>query len=332
MAGRGSRLRPHTLTVPKPLLPVAGTPIVEQLVAEIAKVVDTPIDEVAFILGAPAYFDEAVEEQLTAFAHSLGAEASIYRQLEPLGTGHAIMAAADSLQGPAVVAYADTLIRADLTLDPDADAIIWVKQVDNPEAYGVVKLNDKNQITELVEKPQTYVSDLAAIGIYYFKDIALLKDQLEKVVAKQLLPGMEYQINDGIKALMDDGYTIIPGQVNKWMDCGNPQITVATNTEMLQILEKEEVPLIAADAQLENTQLIEPCYIGPGAKITNCTLGPHVSIGAGTKVTNCQLEDCLIQNNSTLVNAQLKGAMIGNQVYYNGEFTTVNLGDYSTLS
>jgi glucose-1-phosphate thymidylyltransferase len=116
------------------------------------------------------------------------------------------------------------------------------------------------------------------------------------------------------------------------MDCGNPQITVATNTEMLQILEKEEVPLIAADAQLENTQLIEPCYIGPGAKITNSTLGPHVSIGAGTQVTNCQLEDCLIQNNSTLVNAQLKGAMIGNQVYYNGEFTTVNLGDYSTLS
>jgi glucose-1-phosphate thymidylyltransferase len=114
-----------------------------------------------------------------------GRKASIYRQLEPLGTGHAIMCAKESLSGPAVIAYADTLIRADFDLDPQADAVIWVKQVDQPEAYGVVKLNDANEIVELVEKPQDFVSDLAVIGIYYFK-VGDLKQELQNVLTTTL--------------------------------------------------------------------------------------------------------------------------------------------------
>ncbi len=143
MAGRGSRLRPHSLTVPKPMLPVAGAPIVAQLVNEIARVVAQPIEEVAFILGEPAYFGKEIERELIEVAKNLGAKATIYRQLEPLGTGHAVMCAADSLSGPIIVAYADTLIRTDLTLDPKVDGMIWVKKVAQPEAYGVVSLNDQ---------------------------------------------------------------------------------------------------------------------------------------------------------------------------------------------
>ena len=154
MAGRGSRLRPHSLTVPKPMLPVAGSPIVAQLVNEIARVVDQPIEEVAYILGDPAFFGSTIEEELKQVAHDLGAKATIYRQLEPLGTGHAVMCAADSLSGPIIVAYADTLIRTDLSLDPSVDGMIWVKKVENPKAYGVVKMNQDNHITALVEKPQ----------------------------------------------------------------------------------------------------------------------------------------------------------------------------------
>ena len=141
MAGRGSRLRPHTLTVPKPLIPIAGKPIVHRLVEDIAKVLDEKIDEVAFIIGRD--FGEQVETDLRKIAQSLGAKASIYYQEQPLGTGHAIMCAKDSLQGPAVIAYADTLFKADFTLDKEADGVIWVKQVENPSAYGVVKLNKK---------------------------------------------------------------------------------------------------------------------------------------------------------------------------------------------
>ncbi len=166
MAGRGSRLRPHTLTVPKPLIPIAGKPIVHRLVEDIAKVLDERIDEIAFIIGAD--FGEKVETDLKNIAESLGAKGTIYYQDKPLGTGHAIMCAKDSLSGPAVIAYADTLFKADFTLNKEADAVIWVKKVSNPAAYGVVKLNAKNQITDLVEKPEEFVSDLAVLGIYYF--------------------------------------------------------------------------------------------------------------------------------------------------------------------
>ena len=148
MAGRGSRLRPHSLTVPKPLIPVAGQPIVHRLVKDIVKVLKQPIDEIAFVLGDPAFFGDDVVDSLKVLANSLGAKASIYRQDQPLGTGHAIMCAKESLSGPAVIAYADTLIRADFDLDPTADAVIWVKQVDEPEAYGVVKLDANNNITD----------------------------------------------------------------------------------------------------------------------------------------------------------------------------------------
>ena len=156
MAGRGSRLRPHTLTVPKPLIPVAGKPIVHRLVSDIARVLKEPIDEIAFILGDPAFFGKEVEESLKELAQGLGAKASIYRQLEPKGTGHAIMCAEPSLSGPAVVAYADTLIRAKFHLDKEADSVIWTKKVANPEAYGVVNLNDQEEIIELVEKPEEF--------------------------------------------------------------------------------------------------------------------------------------------------------------------------------
>ncbi|MEM6866664.1 MAG: nucleotidyltransferase family protein, partial [Bacteroidota bacterium] len=187
MAGRGSRLRPHTLTVPKPLIPVAGKPIVHRLVTDIAKVLGEPIDEIAFILGDPAFFGNDIVKSLQDLAAGLGAKGSIYRQDQPLGTGHAIMSAKPSLRGPAVIAYADTLIRADFDLDKSADSVIWVKQVEKPEAYGVVKLSNANQIIELVEKPTTFVSDLAVIGIYYFKDVGILKEELQYVLDNDVM-------------------------------------------------------------------------------------------------------------------------------------------------
>ena len=332
MAGRGSRLRPHTLTVPKPLVPVAGTPIVEQLVNDIAKVVNQPIEEVAFILGDPAFFGDDVVTHLTKVAENLGAKASIYRQLEPLGTGHAIMCAAPSLKGPAVVAYADTLIRADFHIDPAADAQIWVKKVDNPSAYGVVQLDPTNAITELVEKPTQFVSDLAVIGIYYFKAIEELKAQLQNVIAQQLTHGGEYQINDGIKGMMRDGKRFVPGEVNEWMDCGNKEITVATNTKMLHFLAKEGEKLVDDSVKVENSTIIPPCYIGKNVVLKNSTVGPGVSIGEGTQISNATLKDSMIQKHTIIENAQLNKAMIGNYVRYNGTHTRISLGDYSDLN
>ncbi len=331
MAGRGSRLRPHTLTVPKPLIPVAGKPIVHRLVTDIAKVLGEPIEEVAFILGDPAFFGDDVVKSLMELADELGAKGSIYRQNQPLGTGHAIMSAKDSLSGPAVIAYADTLIRADFDLDKSADSVIWVKQVERPEAYGVVQLNDDHQIVELVEKPQEYVSDLAVIGIYYFKDVGVLKNELQHVLDHDITHGGEYQINDGIKRMMEKGMKFVPGKVDEWMDCGNKNVTVETNQRMLAFLEKEGENMIADSVTQENANIVEPCFIGENVVLKNTTIGPYVSVGANTVVENSTIKNSLIQSHSRIINANLDNAMIGNHVIYNGNFETISIGDYSVL-
>ena len=332
MAGRGSRLRPHSLTIPKPLIPVAGQPIVHRLVKDIAKVLKQPIEEIAFVIGDPAWFDQAVEDSLTALAQSLGAKASIYRQDRPLGTGHAIMCAAPSLSGPAVIAYADTLIRAQFDLDPEADSVIWTKKVPNPQAYGVVKLNEQQEIKELVEKPETFVSDQAVIGIYYFKEVSVLKEKLEEVLRDKIMNGGEYQINDGIKKMMAEGRIFKTGTVDEWMDCGNKTVTVETNGKMLQFLHDDgEEVLVSPSATLSNASIIPPCFIGDQVVLSNVTIGPNVSIGAGTKIENSTITNSLIQQHSHIKNAQLNEAMIGNHVQYNGTFSKVSIGDYTIL-
>jgi len=331
MAGRGSRLRPHSLTVPKPLIPIAGTPIVHRLVADIAKILDKPIKEIAFILGDPAFFGDEVVDSLIKLAESLGAKASIYRQDEPLGTGHAIMCAEPSLSGPAVVAYADTLIRASFNLDPNADAVIWTKEVAHPEAYGVVKLDANNEIVELVEKPETFVSNQAVIGIYYFKDVALLKDELQYVLDNNIINGGEYQINDGIKGMMAKGKTFVTGTVDEWMDCGNKEVAIDTNTRMLTFLTSDGEQLVSNSVTNENSTIITPCFIGENVVLKNTTVGPNVSVGNNTVLENVTIKNSLIQTNSVIKNAILEEAMIGNHVKYNGEFTKISIGDYTVV-
>ena len=329
MAGRGSRLRPHTLTIPKPLIPIAGKPIVHRLVEDIAGVLNQEIEEVAFIIHET--FGSKVEEELIAIAHKLGARGTIYYQNEALGTGHAIMCAKDSLSGPAVIAYADTLIRADFDLDKNADSVIWVKQVDQPEAFGVVKLNEANEIVELVEKPETFVSDLAVIGIYYFKDVAVLKNELQLVLDNNIIHGGEFQINDGIKQMMAKGMKFVPGKVDEWMDCGNKNVTVETNSRMLGFLHNDGIHLVDDTVKLENSTIIPPCYIGKDVILINATVGPNVSIGNSCHVINSTIQNSLIQTHAHIKNANLDNAMIGNHANFDGNFTSISIGDYSVL-
>ena len=330
MAGRGSRLRPHTLTIPKPLIPIAGKPIVQRLVERIADDLEEKIDEIAFIISED--FGAEIENKLKSIAKNLEAKASIYYQDKPLGTGHAIMCAKDSLQGPAVIAYADTLFKADFTLDKDADAVMWVKQVENPEAFGVVKLDDNGNITDLVEKSKEFVSDLAVIGIYYFKDVAKLKTELESVIEENIIRGGEYQINDGIEKMKAKGAIFKPGKVDEWMDCGNKNVTVETNGRMLNFIKADaEENLISESVQMENSEIIEPCFIGDNVFLKNAKIGPNVSIGNGTLVSNSEIKNALIQENAEITNANLDNAMIGNFAKFDGNFTAVSIGDYSVL-
>ena len=329
MAGRGSRLRPHTLTIPKPLIPIAGKPIVHRLVEDIAGVLNQDIEEVAFIIHES--FGKKVEEDLIAIAEKLGARGTIYYQNEALGTGHAIMCAKDSLFGSAVIAYADTLIRADFDLDTTADSVIWVKQVDQPEAFGVVNLNENNEIIELVEKPQQFVSDLAVIGIYYFKDVAVLKNELQSVLDNNIIHGGEYQINDGIKQMMAKGMKFVPGKVDEWMDCGNKEVTVETNSRMLNFLHNDGENLISDSVRIENSTIIPPCYIGEEVALINSVVGPNVSLGKGTHLHCTNIKNSLVQTHAHIKNANLEFAMIGNHAIFDGDFKSISIGDYTVI-
>jgi len=329
MAGRGSRLRPHTLTTPKPLIPIAGKPIVHRLVEDIAKVINQPIDEIAFIIHES--FGKNVEKDLVAIAEKLGAKGTICYQNEALGTAHAILCAKESMQGPIVVAYADTLFRADFTLDASADSVIWVKAVEDPSAFGVVQLNDKNEIVDFVEKPTEFVSDLAIIGIYFFKSAENLRSELEYLLDNKIEKGSEYQLTDALENMKQKGLRFVPGKVDEWMDCGNKNVTVDTNNRMLNFLHQDNENLVASTAVIENSNIIPPCYIGENVVLKNATVGPNVSLGDNSKVENATIKNSLIQTNATVKNADLDNAMIGNFASFNGKFTNISIGDYSVL-
>ena len=181
------------------------------------------------------------------------------------------------------------------------------------------------------KSPKEFVSDLAVIGIYYFKDVGVLKDELQFVLDNNVMHGGEYQINDGIKRMMDKGMKFVPGQVDEWMDCGNKNVTVETNQRMLGFLEKDGENLIASDVTLENANIVEPCFIGTGVVIKNTTVGPYVSVGSNTQLENSTIKNSIIQSESKISNANLDNAMIGNHVVFDGKFETVSLGDYSEM-
>ncbi len=327
MAGRGSRLRPHTLLTPKPLLPIAGKPIVKRLVEDISETVGTKLNRIAFIIGD---FGLEVEEMLLNVAKEAGAEGQILYQNEPLGTAHAIYCAKEILKGPIVVAFADTLFRAKFELDLSSDAVIWVSKIKNPEAFGVVKLDGKGSIERFVEKPKKFISDLAIIGIYYFKEGKMLKGELQHIIENNIKQGGEYQITDALENMLSNGLKLTTGKVDAWMDCGNKDAMISTNTNVLQF-KKEELKSKPANLILQNSEIIEPCYIAPNVSIMNSKVGPNVSIYEGCKIQDCFIENSIIREKSILKNLKLNNSMIGMNVLADSEYHSLDLGDFSSL-
>ena len=328
MAGRGSRLRPHTLTIPKPLVPVGGKPIVHRLVEDIAEVCTEPIDEIAFIIGD---FGTEVENELIAVAASLGARGTIHYQHEPLGTAHAVLCAESALEGPVVVAFADTLFKADFKLDPTVDGILWVNQIEDPSAFGVVQLDGEGNITDFVEKPEQFVSDLAMIGIYYFKDGNRLKQELNFLIDNKIMKGGEYQLPDAMRRLTEAGYKLKPGTVSEWLDCGNKEVTVHTNQRVLENDWAKNRNLVHEDLKVSNATIIPPCFIGAGVVIENSVVGPHVSIGAGSKISNSIVHNSIIQDKTSISGVVLRDSMIGSHALVIGKSNDLSLGDYSNI-
>ena len=327
MAGMGKRMRPHTLTVPKPLLPIAGKPIVQRLVEDIAAVCKDKIKEVAFVIGD---FGPAIEMQLIQIAESVGAQGRIYYQDEALGTAHAVMCATPALQGEVIVAFADTLFKAQFDLDKSADGTIWVHKVDNPSQFGVVKINENQVITDFVEKPSEFVSDLAIIGIYYFKDGENLLDEIQYLVDNDIKEKGEYQLTNALENMKNKGLEFKPGEVQEWLDCGNKDATVFTNQRILEI-RKDEFKMDPSRFN-HGTKIIDPCFIDQDVVLENSTIGPYVSIGKGSVIKNSTISNSIVQKNCSIENANFTNSMIGNHVVISGQCKEFSLGDYSSLN
>ncbi len=326
MAGMGTRMRPHTLTVPKPLIVLAGKSIVQRLVEGIAKVCNEPIEEIGFIIGN---FGDKVEKQLIQIAENVGAKAKIYYQLEALGTAHAVWCAADSLEGKTVVAFADTLFFADFKIDNDTDSIIWVQKVENPEAYGVVTTDEKGLINGFEEKPKTFVSDLAIIGIYYFKEGLILKKELQSIIDNKIMKSGEYQLTTALENLRNQGLKFLPGEVDEWLDCGNKAITVQTHSRVLA--KSPDAVYTATTAEIRNSTIIQPCFIGENVKIANSVIGPYVSIGKNSTVTNSILSTTIIQNDTEIDSVNAHNSMIGSNTKISGSVSDLSVGDYNVI-
>ena len=328
MAGRGSRLRPHTLTVPKPLVPVAGKPIVQRLAEDLTASLSEKVDKIAFVIGD---FGDEVEQQLLDIAKGLGAEGVVVEQDKPLGTAHAILCAQELLEGPTMIAFADTLFTADFNFDVnDNDGIIWAQRVDDPSAFGVLKLDDEGFITDFVEKPTEFVSDLAIVGIYYVRDGAALKREMQYLIDNDIKDKGEYQLTNALEALKAKGTKFRPGTVEEWLDCGNKVAVVHTHQRVLE-LKADSEQLVSDTATVENSVVLAPCYLGPGARITNSVVGPHVSVGANSVVEGSVVRNSIIQDDTTVTQANLADSMLGNHASYVGEASDISAGDYSAI-
>lgn len=326
MAGMGKRLRPHTLTVPKPLVPIAGKPIVQRLVEDIAEVCNEKIDHIGFVTG---HFGDQVEEHLIAVAQSVGAEGHIFYQEEALGTAHAVHCASSIMTGNVIVAFADTLFRADFKLDVSQDGIIWVKKVDDPSAFGVVQLDDEGRITDFVEKPNSFVSDLAIIGIYYFKSGEQLKKEIDHVIDNNIMAGGEYQLTTVLDNLKSQGVQFKPGEVKDWLDCGNKNATVDSNSRYLEFLDTDQ--LIDQSLISENSVIIPPVFIGKNVQLKNTVVGPHVSVGDGCSINDSRISNSIVQGNSHLDHVNLENSMVGNFVSVKMSPSDLSVGDYTDM-
>lgn len=327
MAGKGTRLRPHTLTVPKPLIPVAGKPIIQRLVEDLAHAYNGPIDEIAFIIGD---FGPEIERELTGIAEGLGAKGKIYHQEKALGVGHAIYCAWESLNGPCMIAFADTLFKADFAFDTSADGMIWVQQVKDPSAFGVVKLDEQGYITEFVEKPSVFVSNLAIVGIYYFREGEKLRAALHQIITREIREKNEFQLTTALELLKNNGLRFKTGEIDEWLDCGNKDAILFSNERMLEFHRENE--LVAKNAVIENSVIIPPCFIGDHAVIRNAVVGPYVSVGNNSTVENTVITNSIVQNKSQIKNALLENSMVGNSSRFVGSKDELNIGDYSNFS
>ena len=318
LAGKGTRLRPHTHITPKPMLKVAGKPVMAYILEDLERLGN--VEQVVYITG---HLKEKVE-QYTREAFSLPA-VFIEQQVQD-GTAGAVALARAHVDQPVLIIFVDTIFDADLSVinRTDADGIIWVKTVEDYQRFGVVVTDADDNMTKIVEKPKTPISKRANIGLYYMKNWKLLYEGIDHVLKSPKNQG-EYFLTDAFQYMIDKGAKIKVIDVEGWYDAGKIDTLLDTNRVMLE-KGRARVP-----AGIDLSQIVDPVYIEDGAKISNSKVGPNVSLGAGSIVEHSTLRDTLAGNNCRIVRSTLRNSLIGDDVIVAGVEGEVTLGDHSEV-
>jgi glucose-1-phosphate thymidylyltransferase len=318
VAGYGTRMRPHTLTQPKVLLPVADKPMIAHIVE---KLIGDGIDELIFVVG---HLGNKIEEFIRA---NYQIKSSFIQQTEFLGLGHAIYTARDYLDNqPLIIVLGDTIYEANLQKVIKAGKnSLGVKKVDDPRRFGVALLNKNGFIKKLIEKPKKFASDLALVGIYYFHNGNDLKNALTKLITAGIKTNDEYQLTDALQIMIDDAQPFTTFKVNGWYDCGKPETLLETNAIILKRDFSKKT------YKYKNTIIIPPVFIHPLANIQNSIIGPNVTIGRDTKIERSIILASIINSESTIRSLYLRNSIIGTNVDIQGPVRSLNVGDYSEL-
>lgn len=316
LAGFGTRLRPHTYTKPKPLVRVAGKPVLGHILDKLAGL---PIDEIIFIVG---YLGDQIRDYVSANYHF---PSRYVEQKELKGQAHALHLAADHISGPVLIVFVDTIFEADLSAlaDLKEDGVIYVKEVDDPRRFGVV-ITENGYITRLVEKPSTPVSNLAVIGVYYVRNSQLMLDCISALIERDIKTQGEYFLADAFQLMIDRGARFVARTVDVWEDCGKPETVLHTNRYLLEHGGAQET-------KTENSVLVPPVYIEPSAVIRDSVIGPYVSVAEGSTIIRSIIRDSIVNEFAHIEDANLSQSLIGRDAVVRGSFQRLNVGDSSQV-
>ena len=315
VAGEGRRLRPHTNTVPKPLLEVAGKPILAHILDPLAQL-DT--DEIIFVTG---YLGSQIKEYVS---ESYSFKSSFVNQDRLLGLGYAVSLALDNIEeSDLLIILGDTIAECDLAAFTNkSDYVLGVKQVDDPQRFGIADVKD-GIVTKLVEKPKNPPGNLALIGLYYFKEIAMLKSELAKLIKSDKKTSGEIQLTDALQGMIESGTKFMTSEVESWHDCGKKETILQSNQHFLKTMNSSN--------SNNGSKIVPPVYISETADISKSTIGPNVSISKSVSISDSVIANSIIGENSTVKNADIKDSLIGKSVLISNYKGTLNLGDNSII-
>jgi glucose-1-phosphate thymidylyltransferase len=325
MAGFGKRLRPHTWSRPKPLVSAAGDTVLGHVLTTLKTAPNAQEAEMVFIVG---YLGDQVQAYMKANYPEI--KTHYVQQEELLGQSHAIAMAREHMQGPMLIVFVDTVIDTNFSFldDEEADAVIWVKEVEDPRRFGVVELDNAGMVQGLIEKPDDVSNNLAIVGIYYFKRGEDLLATIDEQISQGVQTKNEYFLADAIDMMLKKGLKLRPETVNVWLDAGVPETVLRTNRHLLDGGRDNS----AEASKRAGVDIRPPVFIHPSAKVESSTIGPYVSIGRDCDVQGSSIENAVLEAAVQLKDSELKDSLLGERSQVAGMKGSLNLGDDSTVA